>query len=568
MRNTYGAAITSRHMAISLFALSGGLCTLFFAGGMGISFMPALVFCTAALIIAWSNDKPIEVPFHTLIYFAFCGICALSIFWSNVPYASLASFLVLSIMPLTYFIGRTTTNAQKTPLGLYLLVIVGVSCGLIGGLQSYLINANRLTFIFANPNLFSAFIVVCLTISIGFAALAAPSAKVSKALWLIAALFLLIILMLTGSRSGLVAALSTTGFIWLFLGRAQKLRWGFGFVATYFILGSIFYALDTDAFMRVWQSFSSAADNITNGRIVIWQGAWTLAKDHISTGTGFGTFYLNYPPYRLPLDPSVGDWAHWDGLQILSEIGIFGALCWYLFWCVLLVSIFKARKALSPVAIVCVAVVLGLFVQGHFTYLYLAMPFLFILGLFLAYFDTCLMSQNKVTHLKIHKIAIVMFTVIICALSIQAAGSIYLTQLAKDDMMRMDANAAFDKIEQVEAWGSPYFYEHLMVSGKRGDVTALDNAQTRCDPCAMPSFIQGLMALQKGEVKQAKGKMWDAMQKDPSNQTIRAYFLNILIEQDRLNEAATIASHGLQYPAEPDTINFYKDIISKHQEMN
>jgi len=70
---------------------------------------------------------------------------------------------------------------------------------------------------------------------------------------------------------------------------------------------------------------------------VLWPGSWRLARDHLLLGCGPGQFVAKYPrgrrrDYRR-FTPGGGventTHAHCEGLQVLAELGIVGALCYF-----------------------------------------------------------------------------------------------------------------------------------------------------------------------------------------------------------------------------------------------
>ena len=44
-------------------------------------------------------------------------------------------------------------------------------------------------------------------------------------------------------------------------------------------------------------------------RLALWKATWAMIHDHAALGTGYGTFYLFYPQYRLPGDTSLDERA-------------------------------------------------------------------------------------------------------------------------------------------------------------------------------------------------------------------------------------------------------------------
>ena len=57
-------------------------------------------------------------------------------------------------------------------------------------------------------------------------------------------------------------------------------------------------------------------------RLLIWRGSWDMLMQHPWWGIGLGTYYLAWPPFRSPVDNSLGFFAHNDYLQIWIEAGL------------------------------------------------------------------------------------------------------------------------------------------------------------------------------------------------------------------------------------------------------
>lgn len=84
------------------------------------------------------------------------------------------------------------------------------------------------------------------------------------------------------------------------------------------------------------RTFNLEQDGSTSARLLLWKAAAEIARDHPLTGTGWGTFVVQYPAYRdLRENTTAGIYAHNDYLQLAAEGGA-AAL-------VLLLGIFSAQ---------------------------------------------------------------------------------------------------------------------------------------------------------------------------------------------------------------------------------
>lgn len=57
-------------------------------------------------------------------------------------------------------------------------------------------------------------------------------------------------------------------------------------------------------------------------RLLIWRGSWEMLMRQPWWGIGLGTYYLAWPPFRSPVDNTLGFFAHNDYLQLWIEAGL------------------------------------------------------------------------------------------------------------------------------------------------------------------------------------------------------------------------------------------------------
>ena len=211
---------TSTIISLLLFGVSGFLCSFFFTGGMGISYAPAIIFTSLAIFAGLPKGERLELPFHSFLFGLFWLYAGASFLWSNTPYISLVSFLILSIVPISYLLVTVLykrCQEKGTTSSIHILVGFGVLFSLYGFWNFYTGNQTRLSSFFANPNSFSALVVLCL---IPCAVLLTHETK-RALLWGGLSFLLLATLIFTGSRSGLVT-LSVALALILFLSSSKK----------------------------------------------------------------------------------------------------------------------------------------------------------------------------------------------------------------------------------------------------------------------------------------------------------------------------------------------------------
>lgn len=197
-----------------------------------------------------------------------------------------------------------------------------------------------------------------------------------------------------------------------------------------------------------------ASDPSTSYRLMMWKSAWQAFLDHPWTGTGLGTYKLEYLHYRLPTEiGSSGDLAHCDYIQLLMEGGpilLAALLAWGIYVAALAKRLWNKlnepnidsetrRKSISAFALL--IAVLGLFLHAAVNFIFYVLPISIIAGLYIAQAQTALKNTPpKKIDLGIHPIfaaAIPSTLVALCTLGmlIDWGGSISLNNAYKFDFI-------------------------------------------------------------------------------------------------------------------------------------
>jgi len=149
--------------------------------------------------------------------------------------------------------------------------------------------------------------------------------------WLIASLVLLVALIASDSRAGLIATL--VGLMGLFVltlsvsGRRGNTRWTM-------IGGAAAIAIIFALFLASGHSLQSRFEDLveTHGagemRPLMWDAAARAVASHPYTGTGLGTYPYVYNLYAKTFVPYVVDRAHNDYLEFTMGVGIPAAILW------------------------------------------------------------------------------------------------------------------------------------------------------------------------------------------------------------------------------------------------
>lgn len=153
--------------------------------------------------------------------------------------------------------------------------------------------------------------------------MAGQAAILHRMLAIALTLVLLIGVILTGSRAGMVLTLLLTiGGIWMFdeKSRSGSRRWKAGWIA----VASAVLATLAFVNLRVGQSlsrFNAVEDDL---RWTFWRGTWNAAQAFFPGGSGYGTFVDAYALYETidDLSPTYANRAHNEYLEYLVEGGL------------------------------------------------------------------------------------------------------------------------------------------------------------------------------------------------------------------------------------------------------
>lgn len=190
---------------------------------------------------------------------------------------------------------------------------------------------------YANKHHFAALMemIIGLTLSL----LYSEATKKDKRLLLIIAIVLMgVVVLLTGSRGGLLSLLAVVGFVTFFnlVGRKSKhsevakstnkfLLIGASLMLVVVLLGAALF-LGGDTHLRRGTGLTAMEDPST-GRFHFWGIALQVIKDNPVIGTGldtFGTIFTKHDTWNGSLRV---EQAHNDYLQIMTDTGILGFLC-------------------------------------------------------------------------------------------------------------------------------------------------------------------------------------------------------------------------------------------------
>ncbi len=327
----------------TLLWLGAFLCSFYFVNEWQLGFFVGsvtLLFVWSWAMMAQASRGAWDVPKSAVLYFAaaFWGWIFLSVFWSEVPLVTVTGFCFFSTLPLTFFMFvLRPDDRQFRQIAIF---IAALSAGLgVWAVVQYCIVYNpfggQAHHPLGDPNSLAGFFNLSLIPAVAALMMTRRKKYVFLLLALVAALSGGIVA--TGSRSAIVALLPA--LVVLVIGTFYYARQAKGRLASAVAIFAIMLALSQAVSPMKWNSPAQRITDMvqmneperTASRLGLWEGVGGYIKNHWETGTGFGTFFLYYPEFRVDHKHSAVTMAHSDPLQYWAELGIMGPVLFYAF---------------------------------------------------------------------------------------------------------------------------------------------------------------------------------------------------------------------------------------------
>lgn len=314
------------------------------SGDNPLMLAPTLLLTGALIFFNRLTKIPTNDPMLLLILglFLVWGATGLA---SAVPFPTKVTWVIFAALPLTYLYMRTFPKTDLTwPLTLAGTALAGHT------IYEFANGINRPDSIFDDANLLGLTLVLCI--------FAARSNRITN----FTILVMLPAVFLTESRTALLA-LITGAIIYAMLDKKDNLKDFFKKTKFFWIMDLILIAiilplvLITNFDNRLIHTIEQS-----RGRLAIWDASLTMAGEHPLTGFGLGTFHLNYPPFRLEGDDSLGLMAHNEPLQIAVESGW---IAMALLYAIFILGMYRAIKTRNKFSASTLSVFL---VSIHLTY--------------------------------------------------------------------------------------------------------------------------------------------------------------------------------------------------------
>lgn len=582
-------------LATPLLLVAAFVTSLFFHGAHDVTFAPAIL-----LVMVASLSCALPALFRggtfprgacALLTLAFWGYLSISLLWSNVPFASLVTWLNLTVLPLTLmgllFAQDKTTLIRNSAL----LLIAATALVAVHVLwQFFIYGVPRAPGILLNPNNTAALLNLSLlpVVAYGFAG---PQRHRLMATGL--AVLLFAALLATGSRGGLISFVVGTMAIAAALFPVIKITWKPAGMITGVLaaLFALFFFTSHSALEQSLPIFGDpVADYSSFERLAIWQAAVAMLRDHLLTGTGLGTFYLYYPSYRLEADAvSMGHWAHMDGLQFGVETGIAATLLFYaaiIAWLVRGVHGLSRLSSDDPRRVLvagCMAALLALTIHAHIEFQFYLMGNLIMAGVLMAALYALTADDRSYIPLALEKRDRVIWsgTVIVTALLVAmtiistGAGMHFLnranTALNKGDVEGFASNIALSRQYAPRSFADADvqlagFYLDLLAQPpiqmteedrrKAYDDTAilLDHASQAnpalgdVDHKRAKLYLRGGSAYNPDYLALADAAWREALRKNPLHYRAREEYAGFLLQQGKVEDAYSVVKDALHRP--------------------
>lgn len=273
---------------------------------------------------AINNELILTLPKDnvSLLMSAFGLILIVNYFTSQLPESTIhvlwSYFAGLTI----FFIWRSNNNQNKWKTLWFILLLCGyVFSGF--ALLDFIKNPGYINGQVSDPNVFAEMILCTLTpLSMVFLS-ANHNTKVSVFYLVSISLFSFCIL-LTGSRATLLIGLTSfiLVVIFLFAHKRIKTKLLIKFFIALIASWLLFLMLDQTSNSYHLADVTGSSNTAVSLRLLMWKSAFNMYLENPLTGTGLGTFPIQYPAFRSPNEViSSGSTPHNDYLQLLTEGG-------------------------------------------------------------------------------------------------------------------------------------------------------------------------------------------------------------------------------------------------------
>lgn len=287
----------------------------------------------------------------------FWMLLGLSLLWTVSLLPSVIALATFSLMPMAFLsLVLLQPSADR-------LIWIGVAMGLTGGamglwvLLQYFIFTDYLflgaiRYPFADPNNYAGLLNVTLFVALPLLVSSTVS-KPWRGLLIFSVVLMVMSITVIGGRGAMGAmVVALLAFLFMARGHTRPCLMIFVLIAVSmalgFTAGQIFEDTRLTSLARLSMLQNIEHVSITS-RIDLLRSTVAMIMQHPWLGTGYGTYFLFYPEYRLPSEQgSAGLMAHNDPLQLWAEVGVLAPVLFYAF---LVLAMMRMRRYLRQVGI-------------------------------------------------------------------------------------------------------------------------------------------------------------------------------------------------------------------------
>lgn len=567
--------------------------SLFFQGLTDPWFAPAILAILAfGGIVLYSlslTEKTVPWSTTAALVLAWWLLLAASQIWAAIPFNSIVFFFIFSFVPFLFFTFLMMPDSWPR-IHFYALAGAVVSMAIVAGAQFFIwpeIYGPRVRLLFHNPNSLGGLFVLVLLPAIGlFFAEKNPRRRI---LWFIAAIAVFTGLLTTQSRGAIL------GGVLALMPLLAAARHKDGFARNFLLLAGtaalaffVFKLSGGDRLGSQLKALAAADDaNSIDLRLALWAGTWALIKQSPWLGSGLGTFYLLYPPFRSPLDQSSGLWAHNDPLQFWAELGILGPVLFYALLVAVLFRTIRAwRKTDDPLRLMIpFSGLLAVVSHTHVTF-HLYQPSILILtGLLLAWWyretEAVLPSSRKVFKISP---AVFIFTgigfLMFSAMWVGRAGmGVYLAGQAREELKSGNIENFAQTVDRLYGTAPASYYQtYLLLAEFHSTMVRLpqipitprqrqehvDTAFSMLETGERLNPAEPMLKHSRANLLKALGRREDAravwqgaLAQNPQHFESRMALAQLLMEDGRREDALKLLEDGLVWPYMKDPTEYY-----------
>jgi putative inorganic carbon (HCO3(-)) transporter len=334
-----------------IFILSAFTYGVFFSGFDKYYFAPALVMIAAIAGMAlwpgfrkgWAFPSAPAAVFLFLFWFWM----AISTLWSQVPNVSMIFLVTLGAFPLLFFsYVQSERSDQFIAVSRIVLLFAAALLALWACVQFIFLGdivGDRVHYPMLNANNLAVTMAIGLFMALPLYARQTGVRQIICGLIIVMAYFAVLTTQSRGSTLGIIIGSTIVAGTGLSL---LKRRWkSFTVLLSIILIETYAYGVEiVDRFGTSHLTGGGDAGASNQNRIYLWTAGLKMLRDHPFPGTGLGTFYLTYPPYRLLGDTSDGFFLHLDPLQFGIEMGFPAIILFYAFAIAVLVRTIRALR--------------------------------------------------------------------------------------------------------------------------------------------------------------------------------------------------------------------------------